>query len=67
MTVKAEYEHVDEGVATQSVSELTPDPGVREALELYEAAVRYYSTAIAASPVAKVSSTSSAQAAAFPS
>jgi len=61
-----EYENVPAEVATTPIDDLSPAPGVAEAVELYEAAMRFYT--VAASHVtqpARVSSTSSHQAASF--
>lgn len=66
VTQQHEYENVPAEIATASLEDLSPAPGVAEAVELYEAAMRYYT--VAASHVtqpARVSSTSSLQAASF--
>ncbi|RIK05695.1 MAG: hypothetical protein DCC49_12265 [Acidobacteria bacterium] len=64
--VAHESEVVPEDVVTAPLDDLAPPAGVAEAVELYEAAVREYTTAVAHQmPTHRVSSTSSRQAARF--
>lgn len=63
---KHEYENVPAEIATASLDDLHASPGVVEAVELYEAAMRYYSVAVSQTvQPARISSTSSLQAASF--
>jgi hypothetical protein len=63
---KAEKENVAEETATVPLDDFETAPGVVEAIELYEAAMRQYTVASShATPPARVSSTSSLQAASF--